>query len=118
VVVDAAGVCDNSPVSSSVQVGKNESVFREVNEQFKQLQEGLSVPEHTTFVCECSRGSCRLPIQASLTEYQEVRADPRHFLVYHDHVDAEHERVVRSNDRFVVVEKVGLAGEIAEADAP
>jgi hypothetical protein len=35
-------------------------------------------------------------------------------MVADEHVNHEHERIVRSNARFTVVEKFGLAGELAE----
>lgn len=103
---------------NSVQVAKNEDAFRDVNEQIRNLQEGFVVPAHTTFVCECSRDDCHASVEASLDEYRQVRADPRHFLVAPGHVDGEHERIIRSNTRFTVVEKFGLAGAIADATAP
>jgi hypothetical protein len=101
-------------VTSSVQAAKNEDVFREVNEQILALQDGFLVPLYTTFVCECSRGECHEAVEATLAEYTEVRADPTHFLIVHGHLDADHERVVRSTDRFAVVQKFGLAGDVAE----
>jgi hypothetical protein len=39
------------------------------------------------------------------------------FLVLHEHVDPEYERVVERSERFVVVEKFGVAGDVAEEDA-
>jgi hypothetical protein len=104
---------------SAARVAKNESVFREVNERIRELEEGFGekAGEYASFVCECSRLSCRSAVDASLDEYRRVRdGGPRHFLVLPDHVDADHERIVSTTERFAVVEKFGTAGEVAEEE--
>lgn len=103
-------------VINSVRAAKNEAVFREVNEQIRELQETSPLPGYTAFICECSRYDCRVGVEATLDEYIEVRSEPTHFLLAHGHIDVDLERLVRVNDRFMVVEKFGLAGAIAEAD--
>jgi hypothetical protein len=92
-------------------------VFREVNEQIRRLQEESPLPGYVAFICECSRLGCQEAIDATIDEYRGVRADPRHFLIAHGHIDADLERVIRVTKRFMVVEKFGVAGEIAEAEA-
>ena len=105
---------------SAARVAKNEGVFREVNERIRELAEGFEASggaQVTAFVCECSRVNCTSAVEASLDEYRAVRRRPRQFLVLTDHVDPDHERIVRKSDRFTVVEKVGLAGEVAADEA-
>jgi hypothetical protein len=46
-------------------------------------------------------------VRLSLTEYEQVRLDSRHFAVVPGHDFPATERVVSGNDRFEVVEKVG-----------
>ena len=102
---------------SAARVAKNESLFREVNEQIHKLEDQFGGNPVTRFICECARRECTTRVEATLAEYRAVRAEPTHFLVQRGHVDPEHERVVRSTDRFSVVEKIGIAGALADADA-
>ena len=106
---------------SAARAAKNEGLFREVNERILELEEAfgdvVAGSSLAGFVCECSRPDCTSKVELSAEEYREVRERPAQFLVYPGHVDLDHERVVRQTDRFVVVEKFGLAGEIAAAEA-
>jgi hypothetical protein len=50
----------------------------------------------------------------TLNEYEDVRAQPTHFLIIRGHIwHPELERVVRETERFEVVEKHGDAGDAA-----
>lgn len=51
-------------------------------------------------------------------EYFAIRGHPRRFIVLPGHVVPEAERVVAEVDRHVVVEKSGVAGDLAEAIEP
>jgi hypothetical protein len=115
-VVVGAQLGDTGAVTSAARVAKNEIFFREVNEQIRRLEESTFDAEgdrRAGFICECSHGGCTTKIEATLDEYRAVRHDPTQFLVSHGHVDEENERVVRTNERFWVVEKTGLAGDLA-----
>jgi len=50
-------------------------------------------------------------------EYRLAREQPTRFLVAPSHVDPDYERVVTRSLRFAIVEKLGLAGEIATDEA-
>ncbi len=103
------------------RVGKNEAIFREVNERIQDLNRGFSfgADDVTDFVCECSDDSCFLPVRLTLGEYEQVRAQPTHFLIAPGHVwHPEHERVIRSGEQYEVVEKYGSAGDVAEDADP
>ena len=104
---------------TAARAAKNEGLFREVNERIVELEEnfGRRPDEPTEFVCECSIVECIERVPITLREYQEVRAEPTYFLVVPRHVDAANERVVHDRGHYVVVEKFGLAGLIAEEDA-
>ena len=103
---------------TAARAAKNESLFREVNERIVELEEnfGRGAGEATEFVCECSFVDCVERVPLTLGEYEEVRAEPTHFVVVPGHVDAEHERVVAEHAHYVVVAKTGLAGALAEED--
>lgn len=86
--------------------GKTEALFREVNERIAESAEGFD-HKRPEFICECGDPNCTHRVEASLDEYEEVRADGATFLLAPGHDDKEIERVVaRRGHRFVVVEKV------------
>ena len=93
--------------------GRNESLFREVNERIAELNQTFQIEGRSEFLCECSREECREPVSISLDEYEAVRGDSRRFFVLPGHEDESVERVIERSDRYVVVEKVGDAAEEA-----
>jgi hypothetical protein len=101
--------------------GRNEAIFREVNERLRELGEGFSVvAERGEFVCECGDEACAEPIQLTLEEYERVRSDSRWFVLLREHVRPQIERVVwEIDERLVVVEKKpGPAADEAVAEDP
>jgi hypothetical protein len=107
-------------VSTAARVAKNEAAFREVNERIKDVSHAFAGfgPSPVEFVCECSREGCFDLIALTLEEYAEVRAVPERFFVVPGHESPEFERVVERNDRYLVVEKFGEAGEVAAETNP
>ena len=104
----------NDPARADVEVtqhdtGMNALLFREVNERIRELRTGGKFVE---FICECADQACTVVVRLSLAEYEEVRRFPARFLVAPGH-GAPDERLVDSKDRYVVVEKTGVAGEAA-----
>jgi hypothetical protein len=91
----------------------NEASFRKVNE-------GIEAGSDTrlAFACECGRLGCNQLIELSRADYEAVRAHPRRFFLLASHELLEVERVVERHDDYVVVEKVGEAGVIAERTDP
>jgi hypothetical protein len=96
--------------------GRNEALWREVNERVNELNDAHGVAEElvTDWVCECPVGSCSDRIGLTTKEYERVRADSTHFLVAPRHVDPEVEAVVERHERYWVVEKTGDAAHVAE----
>ena len=92
-------------MSREERVARNEALFREVNEQIKQVNEDEPAAAATSFICECGDPECTGPVSLSLVEYEEVRDDPTHFAVLPGHVVPEVEVVIARNDRFAVVRK-------------
>ena len=73
---------------------------------------------HFEFHCECGRpGGCDARVQMTIDEYEIVRREDDRFAVSPGHEDAEIERVVATNERFVVVDKVAEV-EALVADDP
>jgi len=100
-------------------VARNESLFREVNERIRRVNEHLVDGEAADFICECGDDDCTQPVSLTLPEYEGVRRDGTHFVIVPDHVVLDVERVVARNDRFAVVEKTDPeAARIADARDP
>ena len=95
------------------RLGRNEALFREVNERLRELGEGFSlVSEEAEFVCECGSSWCAEHVRMPLARYEEIRSDPKRFFVVKGHEELEDERIVSDNGDFLIVEKLpgGPAG--------
>lgn len=96
----------------------NEALFRSINERIEAGTWAASPEEVTAFRCECAALGCNLLLEMTLAEYESVRKNPRHFLVVAGHELPGLEVVVKRTDSYLVVEKVGEAGEVAEDTDP
>lgn len=95
------------------RIGRNEAMFREVNERLREIGEGFSiVAEEAEFVCECGNGSCIEHIRMPLPQYGQIRTDPKRFFVVKGHEERDYEKVVSETEDYLVVEKLpgGPAG--------
>jgi len=98
------------------RLAKNESFFRDANEQLEREQHRWE----TSFdcICECSRGGCVQRIKLLITEYEQVRARSDHFVVVPGHEEPSIELVVERLPTYVVVKKLGEAGDVARRTDP
>jgi hypothetical protein len=92
-------------MDDKVKRARTEALFRDVNERIAESAQRFAA-EGTQFVCECADANCTHRLDATLSEYEEVRADGATFMLAdgHEHVDIE--RVVKRKARFNVVEKM------------
>jgi hypothetical protein len=102
------------------RIGRNEVLFREINERLNDLQASFDVfSERGDFVCECGDVSCSEQITMSLGEYEQLREDPELFAVKPGHEIAEVETVVEKRVGYNVVRKSeGGPAEVARAEDP
>lgn len=100
------------------RAGRNQALFRDVNERIEELQSSWVPLTEIDFLCECADETCSLPISATRDEYEAVRESPVRFLVQPEHVAPEAEVVTERNERFWVVEKVERASDVARELAP
>jgi hypothetical protein len=98
------------------RVAWNESAFREVNERMRELAAELD--RAAEFLCECANTECTQHLRVPVAEYESARAHARRFVVVPGHEDGDFERVVERGDAWLVVEKIGEAGEIAAEHDP
>jgi hypothetical protein len=99
------------------RIARNDSVFRDANEQVsaRAREYGAAEDQAVPFLCECADERCTTILQLPLTEYEKVRADSRQFMTAIDHERAEGLiEVVLKNHSYLVVRKHGHAGQIAE----
>jgi len=100
-------------------LAKNEELFRNVNERIETLSQTVAEDDSTMeYLCECDRSDCYDRVKATRIEYETVRAESTHFIVLPGHEDSRVERVVLSNERFLIVEKRGAAAREAEESDP
>lgn len=70
------------------------------------------------FRCECANPECGNAAEVSLREYERVRRHPRRFIVVAGHEQPYVEAVVARGPSYLIVEKRGEAGDVAEAEDP
>ena len=105
-------------MTTTDELARRQTMFREVNENIAGLTNLLSTTDYQLFICECSDNACAESLDLTAEEYMTVRASGTHFVVKPGHQQAGIERVVDGNGRFLVVEKIGRAADIAQADYP
>lgn len=102
------------------RVGRNEALFRTINEEIEKLEQGLPFPQDDlVIVCECGDLRCEDRFTVPISGYEDVRADPALFFVLPGHEKPDVEDVVdRAEAYFVVRKRSGDPARIAEATDP
>jgi hypothetical protein len=96
------------------RAARNEALFRRVNERVEDVNKAFEpILEDADFFCECADLDCMEKLRMTLREYEALRQVSTHFAVNPRHVLAENERVIEEAVGYVVVEKLGHAGERA-----
>jgi hypothetical protein len=105
--------------SREARLGRNESLFREVNERIEEIAADRTDGDHQyEFVCECANPDCTLHISMTIGQYEAVRAEGARFAVAKGHALPEIEHVVEEHASFDVILKQDEAGEEAEKRDP
>jgi hypothetical protein len=99
------------------RIALNNATFRNANERIGAAAGIYDVDMPVPFICECADRDCSEIVRLDLDDYEEIRADSRHFLnAPGHHVAAQGAAVVvAERDGYVIVEKVGRAGDIVES---
>ena len=107
------------------QRARNETLFRNVNERLKEIEDrldtaavGAAAIEREEFFCECGRLDCMARVPMTREEYEAIRNHPERFLVLEHHVDPRIDRVVELRPGYAVVEKLPEEAEIARETDP
>lgn len=101
------------------RIAENQSVFRSANERIEGTALGLEIVLHALpLICECSDRTCTELLRLTMPEYEHIRQNPRRFFVAPGHqqvaVGLGAAVVVETRDDVVIVDKIGVAGDIAE----
>jgi hypothetical protein len=103
--------------ASEERLSRNEAIFREINERTRSLQERFGPEDPSTryeeFLCECGDQMCVERVKLTIPEYESVRAEPTQFVIRPGHTLPRAERIVSETDRYVIVDKLGDAAEVA-----
>jgi hypothetical protein len=103
------------------RLADNEARFRNSNERIEESAIRLDGRDHHyPFVCECGRIACRQMLSLRIVEYEHVRSSPFWFLHWPGHAITASgiATVVERHPGYEIVEKYGVAGEVAQATDP
>jgi hypothetical protein len=105
------------------RIARNEALFREFNERVEDVAEtfdlrGEGDSLRIGFVCECGNLDCLERLDLTRAAYEEVRSDPRRFVVVPGHEDMSIARVVAREEGYLVVEKIDEAAQVAVEHDP
>jgi hypothetical protein len=99
------------------RIAKNDATFRDANERISTMARAYGVHTPVPFICECADPVCSEIVPLEIDQYEQIRANPRHFLNIPGHQAAAQgvAVVVAERDGYVIVEKIGHAGDVVEA---
>jgi hypothetical protein len=100
--------------SKQQRAAANEATIRDVNEGIERGQWPGEEDTPVGFRCECARLGCNQLIELTVREYEEVRANPRRFVVVPGHELDAVETLIETRPGYLIVEKQDRAGEVAE----
>lgn len=101
------------------RLAKNEATSREINEGIEDAHAETAPTRQIRMVCECGMDPCERLVAITVSEYEQVRGDPTHFVIVQDHLIDDIERLVYETDRFAVVAKrEGTPEQVAVAEDP
>jgi hypothetical protein len=99
-----------------LRAAENQSLFRSVNDRIEEVNRMFDVfTPYASWTCECYQIPCIERIDMTLDEYTAVRSRPTTFAICpgDEHFDPSVERIVERNERYWVVEKMGVSAERA-----
>lgn len=99
------------------EIGQAQVACRAENEAIQASVDALGLLGAIPFVCECPDKDCTEIVRLTFDEYDAIRQSPRRFFNVSGHeaasVEAGAERVIAGVGELTVVEKIGIAGEVA-----
>lgn len=102
------------------RVARNQATFREANEKIEATADKMQLPPErpVPFICECAERACMELVRLTVEEYEDVRQHARRFFVVPGHAAPATAIgaavVVAELPGYTLVDKIGVAGEVAE----
>ena len=101
------------------QVAQNEDKHRDLNEKIETSYGSHPDSAYMDLLCECGNADCDVFLKVTKAEYEDVRADPRKFIIFGEHFNPDADEIVSEGDRFTLVAKrEGEPAEIARQTNP
>jgi hypothetical protein len=101
------------------RIASNEGLLRDVNDRIEEVSQGSGESnDDFDFLCECGRENCIEMVRLTIAEYERVRDDETHFLVFPGHETDDIEDVVVQDERYSVVRKHPDEAAVAEEADP
>jgi hypothetical protein len=98
-------------------IGQAQVACRTENEAIQASADKLTLLGPIPFVCECPDRDCAELVRLTFDEYEAIRQDSRRFFNISGHeaasVEAGAERILAVAGALTVVEKIGVAGDVA-----
>lgn len=101
-----------------IRAARNQAMFRTINHRLTRDDLVAEITGGHMIACECADPRCVQTLAISTAQYQEIRREPQRFAVLPVHVFPDVENAISESGAYVVVEKIGQAGEVAEALEP
>jgi hypothetical protein len=118
-VIGVSGNWPDVDDATAEKIAWNNSTFRDANDAIEvaAVEHRFDRDQPIPFICECSDGRCTEIVSLTLEEYQHIRSNERWFAHSVGHEEAVEGAVVtvERHSRFVVVEKINRAGEVAQS---
>jgi hypothetical protein len=101
------------------RIASNEGLLRDINDRIEEVsQERGDSKGIFDFLCECGRENCTATVALAIAEYEGVRSDETHFLVFPGHETDDIEDVVVQDKHYSVVRKHPDEAAVAEETDP
>jgi hypothetical protein len=101
-----------------IRIGRNQALFREVNERIEGLRSATYPLTEIDVICECADDNWFARLSVTLGEYEGVRARGDTFLVLPEHIYPDAETVAGRHERYWIVKKRAIANGVALATDP
>lgn len=100
-----------------MEIGKAQVAARNANETIQASADRFTIVRNIPFICECADHGCSEVVRMSFDEYEAIRQYPRRFFNVSGHegpsVEAGAERIAAVVGELTIVEKIGVAGDVA-----
>jgi len=100
------------------RAGRNEEIFRDLNEKIEEGAERHGVVSAVPYHCECGSSTCFETVELRPSEYERVARERYRFVICPGHENDQIEQVVERHEGYFVVEKIGEAREQIDRDHP